>query len=33
LADAFLLTFACGLKKKIDLHRRRAPRKHSAWAA
>jgi hypothetical protein len=33
LADAFLLTFACGLEKKIDAYRRPVARKHSAWAA
>jgi phage terminase large subunit len=33
LADAFLLTFACGLEKKIDAYRRPKVRTHSAWAA
>jgi hypothetical protein len=28
LADAFLLTFACGLEKKIDAYRRPKVRKH-----
>lgn len=32
LADAFLLTFACGLRKKVDHHRRAHTQKHSAWA-
>jgi phage terminase large subunit len=31
-ADAFLLTFACGLKKRIDPHRKITPPRHSAWA-
>jgi hypothetical protein len=31
LADAFLLTFACGERRK-ERYRRREPRNHSAWA-
>jgi hypothetical protein len=33
LADAFLLTFACGLEKKIDAYRKPKARRHSSWAA
>ena len=32
LADAFLLTFACGIRRKIERYRRPV-RGHSAWAA
>ena len=32
LADAFLLTFACGERRK-ELYRRPGPRNYSAWAA
>ena len=31
LADAFLLTFAYGDKRKVEYHRRPIPR-HSGWA-
>jgi hypothetical protein len=31
LADAFLLTFACGERRK-ERYRRPEPRRHSAWA-
>jgi phage terminase large subunit len=33
LADAFLLTFAGGIRRRPDPHRRPAVRLHSAWAA
>ncbi len=32
LADAFLLTFACREKRKVERHHRPKPRPHSAWA-
>jgi hypothetical protein len=33
LADAFLLTFGCGLERKIDAYRRPKVRAYSSWAA
>jgi hypothetical protein len=33
LADAFLLTFAFGDKRKVERYRRPEPRNYSAWAA
>jgi phage terminase large subunit len=32
LADAFLLTFACRERRKVERHHRPKPRPHSAWA-
>jgi len=32
LTDAFLLTFACGIKRKTEPYRRSTPRNYSAWA-
>jgi hypothetical protein len=32
LADAFLLTFACGERRKVERYHRPEPRRHSAWA-
>ena len=32
LADAFLLTFSCKEKRKIERHHRPKPCPHSAWA-
>jgi phage terminase large subunit len=33
LADAFLLTFACAERRKVERYRRPEPRNYSAWAA
>jgi hypothetical protein len=32
LADAFLLTFACSERRKVERYRRPEPSNHSAWA-
>jgi hypothetical protein len=32
LADAFLLTFACSERRKVERYRRPEPSHHSAWA-